>query len=473
MIRPYPETLTAAGLLGTARSTLSLAGLRTGKAASALESHDPAAALLAAAALESTFLAGATTPTTAAVPAPAPDDPRPLLPDAAAARLRSLIVVDSPLLPEWFDAAAGFRSPPGLLVDVLDAAVRLARYRDGLVALAGPRGQWLAVRNPAWTSLRLPDPGDDEDWRHGAPAVRRRWFAALRRTDPAAATALLATVWRSENAEQRAGLLGELAATGPGPGDEPLLEQALDDRSLRVRQAAGGALRHLPGSAFGRRMAQRLREWIHVADGLITVTMPDRFDDTALRDGLDDRTAASADVRLTLVTQAAPLAVWAELGVVPDDLPTVSVAAPFAEALERAWSAAVAAQGDAGWAVALLRRCGTVDARVAAHLPRDVLLTRLRATRDGALPDPTLLAALPAPWPLDVAAAVMAGVYASHVRTAELRHTVDLLAHRAPFEIESALSDAATRTGDLDRLALFAAAADILTHRRHLHEELT
>jgi len=472
MIRPYPESLTATALLGTARSTVSLTGLHAAATAGALDGGDPAPTLLAAAALESAFLAGASAPTTASVPAPAPDDPRPLLAEAAATRLRSLLVVDSPLLPEWFDAAAGFRPPPDLLVDLLDAAVRLTRYRDGLVALAGPRGQWLAARNPDWAPLRHPDTGDDEDWRHGTPAARRRWFAVLRRTDPAAATALLSGAWRSETAEQRAALLTELA-TGLGAGDEPLLEHALDDRSLRVRQAAAGVLRHLPGTAYGQRMAQRLRDWITVADGIVTVRLPDRLDDAALRDGLDHRSAPRPDVRLTLVVQAAPLAVWAELGLAPADLPHVSVAEPFRSALEHAWSAAVAGQGDADWAVGLLRRDGTVGAQVAAHLPRDILVAHLRATPDGALPDPSLLAALAAPWPHDVAAAVISGVYASRLRTAELRHTVDLLAHRAPFDLESVLSDAATRTGDLDRLALFAAAADILTHRRHLHQELT
>ncbi len=472
MIRPYPESLTATALLGTARSTVSLTSLHTADTASALDGGDPAATLLAAAALESAFLAGASAPTPASVPAPAPDDPRPLLAEAAAARLRSLLVVDSSLLPEWFVAAAGFRPPPDLLVDLLGAAVRLPRYRDGLVALAGPRGQWLAARNPDWAPLRDPDTGDEEDWRHGAPAVRRRWFAALRRADPAAANALLSAGWRSENAEQRAALVAELAV-GLRPDDESLLEQALDDRSLRVRQAAARVLRLLPGAAYRQRMAQRLREWITVADGVVTVRLPHRLDDAALRDGLDDRSAPRPNDRLTLIVQSAPLAVWPEIGLTPADLPHVTVSEPFTSALEHAWSAAVAAQGDADWAAALLRRDGTVGPQVAAHLPRDVLIARLRATRDGALPDPNLLAALAAPWPHDVAAAVMAGVYASRARTAELRHTVDLLAHRAPFELESALSDAATRTGDLDRLALFAAAADILTHRRHLHEELT
>ncbi|MGF7124776.1 DUF5691 domain-containing protein [Rhodococcus sp. BE178] len=471
MIRPYPESLTATALLGTARSTTPLSGLHTATAATALDG-EPAPTLLAAAALESVFLAGASAPTTVAIPAPAPDDPRPLLPAAAAARLRSLLVVDSPLLPEWFDAAAGFRSPPEMLVEVLGAAVRPTPHRERLVALAGPRGQWLAARNPDWAALRDPDPSDDEDWRHGTPAVRRRWFAALRRSDPAAATSRLSAAWRSENADSRAALVSELAVD-IGPDDEPLLEQALDDRSRRVRQAAAGLLRQLPHSAYGQRMARRLREWIEVADGVVTVALPDRLDDAAGRDGLDDRTARRPDVVLTLAVQAAPLSVWPEIGFTPEDLPHLTVAELFRSELEHAWSAAVAAQRDPAWAVALLRREGTVAAPVAAHLPRDVVVAHLLATPDGVLPDASLLEALPAPWPHDVTAAVLRAVYASRDQTARVRHPVDLLGHRAPFEFESVLSDAATRTGDLDRLALFAAAADILTHRRHLHEELT
>ncbi|CAM2954581.1 DUF5691 domain-containing protein [Prescottella defluvii] len=471
MNRPYPESLTATALLGIARSTTPLSGLHTEAAATALDG-DPASILLAAAALEAAFLAGAGAPTTLSPPEPAPDDPRPRLSDAAAARLRSLLVVDSSLLTEWFDATAGFRPPPEMLGELLDAALRRTAHRERLVALAGPRGQWLADRNPDWAPLREPDPTDDEDWRHGTPAARRRWFTTLRRTDPSAATALLTSGWRSENADMRAALVAMLA-DGLGPADEPLLEQALDDRSQRVRQAAVGVLRYLPGTAYGQRMARRLREWVTVADGVVTVTLPGDLDDAARRDGLDDRTARRLDPVLTLAVQAAPLAVWGDVGVVPEDLPHLTVAEPFTSALEYAWSVAVADQGDTDWALALLRRDGTVSAPVAARLPRDVVVARVLATRDGAVPDGNLLEALPAPWPHDVAAAVLAAVYAARAPLPQLRHPVDLLGHRAPFEFESVLSEAATRAGDLDRLALFAAAADTLTHRRHLHQELT
>ncbi|WP_137722795.1 DUF5691 domain-containing protein [Prescottella subtropica] len=471
MNRPYPEKLAAAALLGTARSTLPLTELHTASAAEVLDA-DPATTLLAAAALESAFLSGAAVPTTVPVPAPAPTDPRPALPDAAVERLRSLLVVDSSLIPEWFSAAAGFRPSTHLLVEVLEAALRRTARRDRLVELAGPRGQWLAARNPDWAPLRLPDPSDDEDWRHGTPAVRLLWFAALRRTDPAAATALLATAWTSEKADMRATLLAALA-DGLGAGDESLLERALDDRGQRVRQTAVGLLARLPGSAFGQRMAQRLRDWVSVSGTVVTVTLPDVQDDAARRDGLDERTARRPDALLTAAVQAAPLSVWADLGVSTESLPHITVAEPFTTATEIAWSTAVAVQGDTDWALALLRRDGTVTAPVARHLPRDVVVARLLATPDGAVPDANLLEALPAPWPHHVAAAVLGAVYAARAPLAELRYPIDLLGHRAPFEFQDALSEAATRAGHLDRLALFAAAADILTHRRHLHQELT
>ncbi|WP_305093347.1 DUF5691 domain-containing protein [Prescottella sp. R16] len=471
MNRPFPESLTAAALLGTARSTLPLSDLHTAATATTLDA-DPATTLLAAAALESAFLAGAATPTTTALPAPADDDPRPALPDAAVERLRSMLVVDSSLLPEWFDVATGFRAPPPLLAEVLDAALRRTAHRDRLVEFAGPRGQWLAARNPDWAPLRLPDPSDDEDWRHGSPAIRLRWFAALRDTDPEAATALLTAAWTSEKADVRAALVSALA-NGLGPGDEPLLERALDDRGGRVRQAAVGLLTRLPGSAFGQRMAQRLRDWVSVSGTVVTVDLPDEFDDTARRDGLDPRTARRPDVLLTAAVQAAPLTVWSEFGVTPESLPYVTISEPFTDATEFAWSSAVALQGDADWALALLRRHGTVSTPVARHLPRDVVVARLLATPDGAVPDGNLLEVLPAPWPHDVAAAVLGAVYAARAPLGELRHPIDLLGHRAPFEFQPVLSEAATRAGNLDRLALFAAAADVLTHRRHLHQELT
>ncbi len=112
------ETLSTAALLGTARSAPATSTLHTADAATAL-TGDPASRLLAAAALESAFLTAATLPTVRTLPSPAPDDDRLTLPPAAAERLRGLLVVRSPLLPEWFALAERFRAPHEIVVDLL------------------------------------------------------------------------------------------------------------------------------------------------------------------------------------------------------------------------------------------------------------------------------------------------------------------------------------------------------------------
>ncbi len=88
--------------------------------------------------------------------------------------------------------------------------------------------------------------------------------------------------------------------------------------------------------------------------------------------------------------------------------------------------------------------------------------------------DTILLDALSAPWPIDVAEAVLAALYtAAAPKSNTFRSLTTLLAHRAPYEVGDLFADAATRTDDLDRLGRFATAADILNQRRTLHEELS
>ncbi len=95
-----------------------------------------------------------------------------------------------------------------------------------------------------------------DTWRTGGRAERRAWLTALRQRDPAAARELLAAGWDTETGADRAELLGVLGAR-LGPGDEPFLETALDDRKQAVRQAAAGLLARLPGSAHTARAIAR------------------------------------------------------------------------------------------------------------------------------------------------------------------------------------------------------------------------
>ncbi|MBM7460568.1 DUF5691 domain-containing protein [Rhodococcus coprophilus] len=469
------ETLSTAALLGTARSAPAPATLHTSDAAAAL-TGDPASRLLAAAALESAFLTAATLPTVRTLPEPAPDDDRLTLPAAAADRLRGLLVVRSPLLPEWFALAERFRAPHEIVVDLLWFAAPDTPHRKHLLRLAGVRGQWVAAQNPAWSHLVTPDPSDERPWLHGSPLQRRRWFAVLRASNPHAATERLTASWSSETAAQRGALL-ELLADGLGAHDEALLEQALDDRSRKVRPVALDLLRRLPDSAFAARMTRRVREWTRVAGDELVVDVPNRLDGEALRDGVDDgasRTGGEKMRRLTAVASSAPPAAWQHLAPTPEQILALRVDEPVREALDAGWTAAVAVHRDGDWARAFLRRDGTADTAVAQALPRQMLVSHLLGSSGRALLDPALLGALAAPWPRDLAEKVLIALYregGTGIRS--FQTIITLIAHRAPFELTELLADAATRTDHLDRLNLFATAADTLTLRRTLHEELS
>lgn len=469
------ETLSTAALLGTARSAPATSALHTADAATAL-TGDPASRLLAAAALESAFLTAATLPTVRTLPQPSPDDDRLTLPPAAAERLRGLLVVRSPLLPEWFTLAERFRAPHEIVVDLLWFAAPDTPHREHLLRLAGARGQWVAALNPEWSHLVTPDPSDEGLWLHGTPPQRRRWFAVLRASDPHAATDRLAASWSSETAAQRAAFL-ELLADGLGEHDETLLEQALDDRSRKVRAVALGLLRRLPDSAFAERMTLRVHRWVRAVDDHLVVEIPEQLDDDARRDGLDDgptRPGGDAMRRLTALVSAAPLSAWRHIAPRAEQVLAHRVDSPAREALDAGWAAATAVHRDGEWASAFLHRDGTADPAVAQALPRQVLVGHLLGSTGRALLDPALLGALPAPWPRDLAEKVLIALYRDGGTGLRSFHTIiTLVAHRAPFELTDLLADAANRTDHLDRLNLFATAADTLTLRKTLHEELS
>ena len=470
MTGTVPESLTTAALLGTARSTPDFASLHTAEAAADL-AGDHASALLAAVALESAFLTAATVPVVRDLPAPAPDDDRPVLPGAAAERLRALLAVRSPLLDEWFEVASRFRASHDIVVDLLAVAATDAVHRDRLVALTGTRGRWVASRNPEWVDLLPPDPNDETAWHDGPPARRRRWFEASRAHDPAAATAMLAASWSSHTAGRRAELLA-LLEVGLGPYDEELLEHALDDRSSKVRAVALDLRPRRPASGFAHRMGVRAQQWVRIDGSSLTVEVPDRLDPDALRDGLGDARAPRAEDLVAAAVSAAPLSLWPRPGG-GSALLELDIDEPLRAALTEAWGVATARQHDGEWAAALLRCTSAVDVSVARVLPREVLLTHLRQAPAARMLDGGLLAALPAPWPHDVAEKVLTALYTTLTTTPVVRDVLALLAHRAPFDLADLLADAANRTDDLGRLHLFASAADILTLRKTIHEELS
>src|SRR5690606_7489132 len=143
--------------------------------------------------------------------------------------------------------------------------------RGPLLRLAGVRGGWLAAQHAGLHEV----------------------FAEPGRRDPATARLLLTRAGQEEPDPGRADLLAALAGHLE-PGDEPLLEAALDDRRSEVRRRAACLLALLPDSAFAARMRDRAARWLRVertGDAVaVRVDLPEELDDAARRDGITDRT---------------------------------------------------------------------------------------------------------------------------------------------------------------------------------------
>ncbi|MFI2430438.1 DUF5691 domain-containing protein [Streptomyces sp. NPDC018693] len=377
------EELVTAALLGTDRRTPP--GVAPGP-------HAPLALLDAAAAETVRRRAGLRPGRAARRPDPAPEDPRPPLPRAAARRL-ALLLADRPgaavggrrgttpdlmeLLPQWLAAANahGYGAPPQALPALLDAARGRTDLRPAALEFAGPRALWLARLNPDWRfALRatpgggaaLPGPAETDRirrlWQEGLFAERVALLAALRSHTPDAARELLAETWATERAEDRLMFLDSLR-TGLGPRDEPFLEQALADRSRNVRATAAELLSALPESALAARMAARAATCVAIdrtgAAPAIVVEAPHACDAGMERDGVVPKPPAGRGERswwLGQLVEAAPLATWpARLGGrTPEQIVALPVADDWLPELHAAWCRAAVRQRDAAWSRALL-----------------------------------------------------------------------------------------------------------------------
>ncbi|MET9526392.1 DUF5691 domain-containing protein [Streptomyces coeruleorubidus] len=392
------EGLVTTALLGTDRRTPPGTG----------PGPEAPVALLDAAAVETVRRRAGLRPARAAErPQPAPEDPRPPLPPAAAHRL-ALLLADRPgasgggrrgtapdlteLLPQWLTAAnaRGFAPPPQMLPALLDAARGRTDLRPSALEFAGSRALWLARLNPDWRFALRSTPGggaalphiEDDDgvrqlWQEGLFAERVALLSALRSRDPAAARDLLATTWATERAEDRLMFLDSLR-TGLSPDDEPFLEQALADRSRNVRATAAELLSALPGSALAGRMAVRAEACVAidhtqatqaaggtepsgatVATPTIAVEAPHECDPAMERDGVVAKAPAGRGERswwFGQLVEAAPLGTWSRRlgGRTPREIVALPVTDDWQGELHAAWCRAAVRQRDAEWSRALL-----------------------------------------------------------------------------------------------------------------------
>jgi hypothetical protein len=362
--------LVTASLIGTERAVVPLTQEPD---VPAVAGDDPAAALLDRAALLTAARRAGRRPGHAEpLPVAAPD-PRPQVSRAAGGRLARMLGGEHPdLLTEWLTAAAarGLRAPAQLLPALLDRARRASPADPELRRLAaeagGPRARWLAGINPEW---KFAAPGNtaagDDAWRLGDASQRRGYLTALRAGDRDAARALIAGSWDAAGPGERVMFLSVLAAR-PDPGDEPLLEAALGDRSEDVHNWAAYLLASLPGSALGQRMAGRALRCLRIErgpQGTRLLASPPADGDAAMRrDGITPGPGAGPAGRARLVLEVVartPLPTWTEaFAMTPAEVVSVR-SGDWAPVLFTAWSRAAIAQDDQDWMAALIGQAVT------------------------------------------------------------------------------------------------------------------
>ena len=402
----------AAALLGTQRRPVPpLPGAATTQTAG-----DAAGRLLAQAALLTVRRRAGWRPGSAEPVAPAPAETAPVVPPAAARRLERMLAGEHiRVLPEWLAAVAraGHRAPAWTLPDLLERGRTDRVLRPYIATAAGRRAMWLALRNPDWAYLvaepaAAPETSTSEPgvWETGTRGRRLEYLQRLRAADPDAAREALRGTWSTEPAQDRAAFLATFQR-GLGPGDEEFLEQARDDRAKDVRHVAADLLARLPGSAYGRRQAERARGCLRPArktvrrreQTWITVAPP------------EGGTAALRDL-----LAHTPLATWTELfGLAPMEVVCLPIADDHARDVHVGWARSAVLGRDAEWARALLNG-GVVpeDVEVVVDLlgvlpaaERDAAGAELIRWAGGNRDLIRILDRIPGPWAGDLADAVL------------------------------------------------------------------
>jgi hypothetical protein len=435
--------LAAAALLGTERQPPPLPETDTGldQLLRQLDPADREGALLGAAAAAGLYRRAGLAPTVEAEHgAPAcPPEARPPCGEGASARLAALLDGQHDgLLPEWLAAvaAAGRRAPPRSLPDLLELGRKSAGLRQGIAAVLGERGRWLAGQNPDWSWAAA---GEDESlWQSGDRDARRELLRRLRASDRERARTLLESTWADETPDDRFAFL-ELLRDGLGMADEPFLEAALDDRRKEVRQGAADLLGHLPGSRLVERMTERVGALLRLSregGGLLKLvrggprleaSLPSACDRAMLRDGVAPKPPAGIGERgwwLLQMLRLVPPRVWSErLAMPPHELIAAAARGESGQLLTTGWVQAAARHGDAAWARALASAEPAhrdLPALVGALPPDErerIVLAELRASRSVEVRLVQMLDRCDHAWSIELGRAVL-DMLIGHIRSA-------------------------------------------------------
>ncbi|MBE2294330.1 MAG: hypothetical protein IAF00_05240, partial [Phycisphaerales bacterium] len=427
------QELATCALLGTERRTPSISSLADSEDALAqllarLDAEDREGILLRAAGVMALWQRAGQPLADDPQPPPSPCEPDEI-PDCgpqASAHLALLLQGHyAELLPEWLTllATAERRVPEEWLPALLDTGTRQATLRPLLLPVLGRRGHWLAQYNPLWSYAI--EAADEAVWQTGRFEERLSLLRQLRATQPERARELLATTWKEELVRQRREFIQTLAI-GLSPADEPLLETALDDRSVEVVHAAANLLARLPQSRLSQEATAHALRLLHFQPGgllrraRLEADLPE--DEPVLRrDGIttppSGSTLGKKAWRLSQIVGATPIAVWSrEWAQSPAKIIAASRDCEWRQALLEGWVLATQRHRDPDWAEALLPLYpdhAEWTAALVDVLPPDrfeaYLLELLRdaATSDGRATALVVLNHVERPWSIALSQAVL------------------------------------------------------------------
>jgi hypothetical protein len=199
--------------------------------------------------------------------APAPVAGEPVVGEAGRAVFAQILAVDDQvLLTEWCGMArgTGVVAEHRALPDLLALGTAHPGLRPAVGAVLGSRGRWLAGTRPGWAWATGSGPITDAiDLAEVLDLPGTQRLGALRRArrrDPAGVGTFIAEQFAAQRRAADRQVLVSALETGLSLADEPVLEEALDDRAIGVHDEALRLLRSLPSSLLSARAAERLHQ---------------------------------------------------------------------------------------------------------------------------------------------------------------------------------------------------------------------
>jgi hypothetical protein len=296
------ETIIATALIGTERQSLPPISVAPDLAAESRE-----ATLLSAASLVSAYRrAGFVPKTEARTLEPSGADSKPELSGAMRDMLHR-VLGHGDLLEEYLKLLGeqGVRLAHRDLPQLLNLGSGNTTYRPLITNLLDTRGRWLASlhKNWSWATGNTESLEDAvQSFETGSKSARVLALQTIRERDAHRARELLETTWKQDAAPERKEFIAVLR-TNLSDADEAFLENALSDRSSDVRDIATDLLGDLPDSAFNARMRERLRPMLIVKKGKLEVELPDAFDQSWAKDGIQEKAPQSVGQKQWWVQQ--------------------------------------------------------------------------------------------------------------------------------------------------------------------------